>query len=139
DFRTQHLVVERIQKLLSRRSAGECGAVMFGAAKAAKVQQSLFRSREGNTHAIEQVYDRRRHFAHRFGRWLVREKVATVNRVVKVLPCRITLTFGVHRAVDSALRANRMRTLYRDDGKQIDRVPDFSDLHRRRQTRKSAA
>ena len=88
---------------------------MFCAAEATEVEQSFVRAREGNAHAIEQVDDRRRHFAHGFGGRLIGEKVAAVNRVVEVFPGGIAFAFCVDRAVDSALRANRMRTLYRND------------------------
>src|SRR5262249_3058665 len=86
DFVTTNLFVERVEKLLTGRSSGERGAVMFRAAKTTKVEQSFIRAREGNAHAIEQIDDRRRHLAHRFCGWLVREKVAAVNRVVEMFP-----------------------------------------------------
>src|SRR5215470_5752110 len=82
-FVTTNLLVERVEKLLARRSSRECGAMMFSAAETAEVEQSFTRAREGNTHAIEQVDDRGRHLAHRFCGWLVREKVAAVNRIVE--------------------------------------------------------
>src|SRR5215217_564278 len=86
NFVTTNLFVQGVEQLLAGRSSGERSAVMFSAAKTAEVEQSFRRAREGNTHAIEQVNDRRRHLAHRFRRWLVREKVAAVDSVVKVFP-----------------------------------------------------
>ena len=97
------------------------------------------RAREGNAHAIEKIDDRRRHFAHGFGRRLVREKVAAVNRVVEMFPGRIAFAFGVDRAVDAALSANRMRALHRNDRKKIDRVTRLGNPHCRRQTGEAAA
>src|SRR5215217_4857088 len=85
-FVTSNLFVERVKQLLSGRGSGERGAVMFGAAKTAEVEQSFTRAREGHTHAIEKIDDRWRHLAHRFRGWLVCEKVAAVNGVVKVFP-----------------------------------------------------
>ena len=41
DFVTAHLLVERVKKLLAGRGAGESRAVMFRAAEAAEVEQSL--------------------------------------------------------------------------------------------------
>src|ERR1700730_4771917 len=138
-FMPPHLFVERIQQLLSRRSARECGTMMLCSAETTKVEQAFLCPRKGNTHAIEQVDDRRRHLAHRFRRRLAREKIDAVNRVVKMFPGRIALTLGVDRAVDAALSANGMRTLYGDDRKQIYRVTSFGDLHRRGQTCESTA
>src|ERR1700752_623010 len=103
-FISSDLFVERVEKLLARRGAGKGGAVMFSAAKATKVEQAFRRSREGNTHAVEQVNDRRRHFAHRFGRRLICEKVAAVNSVVEMFPGGIAFAFSVDCSVDAALR-----------------------------------
>src|ERR1043166_5862831 len=106
NFVTSHLLVERVEELLARRSSGERGAVMFGAAETTKVEQAFVRTREGNAHAIEQVDDRRRHLTHRLRRRLVGEKVAAVNSVVEMFPGRIAFAFGVYGAVDAALRAH---------------------------------
>src|ERR1051325_2311909 len=101
DFGPPDLFVERVQELLTRRSSGECSAVMLSAAEASKVEQTLGRTRKGNTHAVEQVNDRRRHFAHLFDGRLIGEKVTAVNSVVKMFPRRIALAFSVDRAVDA--------------------------------------
>src|ERR1043166_7062439 len=103
---------------------------MFSAAETAKIEQPFARTRERHAHAIEQVDDRGRHLAHCF-RWrLIGEKVAAVDRVVKVQPGGIVFAFGVNGAVDAALCANRVRTLHGNDRKQIDSVTTLSDLHR---------
>ena len=138
-FVTPHLFIERVQELLARRSAGKCGAMMFGAAEAARVQESFLRARKGNSHAIEEVDNCGGHFAHRFRGWLIREKVPAVNGVVKMFPRRIAFALGVDRAVDAALRANRVRALHRHDGKEIDVMTGFGNLHPSRQSGKAAA
>src|SRR6185369_3653681 len=128
-FVTTDLFVECVEKLLTGRSSSECGAVMFSAAEAAKVEQSFRGAREGNTHAIEEIDDRRRHFAHRFRGWLVRQKVAAVNSVIEMFPRRIAFAFSVDGSIDSALRADRMRALHGHDGKQIDSMAGLRDFH----------
>src|SRR5215831_14358592 len=86
DFVAPHLFIERVEQLLSGGSAGEGGTVMFGAPEPAEIEHALRRAREGDTHAIEEVDDRRRHFAHGLSGRLISEKVATVNSVVEVFP-----------------------------------------------------
>src|ERR1051325_9567961 len=44
NFVTANLLVECVEKLLTRRSSGECSAVMFGAAETAEVEQSFTRA-----------------------------------------------------------------------------------------------
>src|SRR6185295_13329138 len=112
---------------------------MFSTAETTEVEESFRSAREGDTHAIEQVNDRRRHLAHRFRGWLVREKVAAVNSVVEMFPRRIAFAFGVDGAVDATLRADRMRALYRHDGKQIDSMAALRDFHGGREARQPAS
>src|ERR1700687_5227178 len=119
---TPHLFVQRIQKLLSGRGAGERRAMVLGAAKTAKVEQPFRSAREGNSHAIEKINDRRRHLAHRFGGWLIRKKVAAINRVIEMFPGGIAFAFGVNGAIDAALRTNRMRALDGYDREEVDGV-----------------
>src|SRR6185436_2813988 len=126
-------------KLLSRGSTSKRSAVMFSAAKTTKVEQAFRRTRKGNTHAIEQIDDRRRHFAHCFGRRLIREKVAAVNGVVEMFPGGIAFAFGVDRAVDAALRANRMRPFHWDDGEKIHLMSALGDTHRGRKACQTSA
>src|SRR5262249_32196130 len=57
DFVSANLFVESVEKLLARRRTGKGSAVMFSATKTTKVEQAFRRSREGNTHAVEQVND----------------------------------------------------------------------------------
>src|SRR5271157_4396168 len=67
------------------------------------------------------------------------EKVAAVNRVVKMNHRRVALAFRIDRAVDSALRAHRMRSLDRYDREQVDLLALLRELHRRGQTSQPAA
>jgi hypothetical protein len=53
-----HLLVERVEKLLARRSAREGRAVVERAAEAPEVEQAFGRAREGDAHAVEEVDDR---------------------------------------------------------------------------------
>src|SRR5690348_17690602 len=94
--------------------------MMLGAAEAAEIQQSLGRAIEHHTHAVEQVDDSRRGFTHPLYRGLIGQEVAAIDSVVEVDVGRVALTLGVNRAVDSALRADRVRTLDRNDREQIE-------------------
>ncbi len=68
---------------------------MFRTSEAPEIEQALTRSREGNTHAVEEVDDRRGHLAHGSRGWLVRKEVAPIYGVVKVLPRRVAFAFGI--------------------------------------------
>jgi hypothetical protein len=121
------LLVERVEKLLAGGCAGEGGAVVERAAEAAEVEQALGGAIEGHAHAVEQVDDGRRGFAHGFDGGLVGEEVAAVDGVVEVLVGGVALALEVFGGVDAALGANRVRALDGDDGKQID-VPPASAI-----------
>src|SRR4051812_42277663 len=86
-FPFAYLFVKSVEKLLARRCSREGGAMVQGAAKASKIQQTFFRAREWNAHPIKEVDDLRRHVAHSFYRRLVCEKIAAIDGVVQVL-CR---------------------------------------------------
>ena len=107
-FIPAYLLVQRVEKLLACRGAGKCGAMVERAAKAAKIEQSFRRPVESDAHAIEQIDDRRRSFAHGFHWRLIGKEVAAIDRVVKVLPRRVAFTFEVLGGVDAALGANGM-------------------------------
>ena len=139
DFPFADLLIERVQKLLSGRGSGKRRPMMQRSAKAAKIEQAFVCSRKRHAHSIEEINDLRRHVAHPLDRRLVGQKVAAINRVVKMLPRRVAFAFCIDRAVDAALCADRVRTLYRHDRDQIDLVPGFGDLHRRGQTGEPAA
>src|SRR5437764_5494300 len=101
DLKTSHLLIERVEKLLACRSSCERRAVMLRSSEATEIEQAFFRAREGNAHAVEKVNDRGSHLAHGFRRWLIRQKVSAIDRVVKVFPRRIAFAFRVDRAVDA--------------------------------------
>src|SRR5208282_429412 len=77
---------------------------------------------------VEQVDNAGSSLAHRLDRRLVGEEVATVDGVVEVDPGGIAFALQVLGGVDAALRADRVRALYRDDGEQVDLAAHFSDL-----------
>ena len=125
---TPHLLVERVEQLLACRGSGKCGAVIEGSAKAAEIEQTFRRAIEGHAHAVEQIDDGRRCFAHGLDRRLVGEEVAAVDGVVKVLRGGVAFALQVLGRVDAALRAHRVRALDRHDGKQVHRSARLGDL-----------
>jgi hypothetical protein len=67
---------------------------------------------------------------------LVLKEVTTIDRIVKVLPFRITeLPSLIVATVDTTLRTNAVGTLYWSQADQIDGHAQFSQLHRGRQAR----
>ena len=127
-FVAPHLLVERVEKLLAGGGAGEGSAVVQRSAEAAEIEQTFGRAVKWHAHAIEQIDDAGRGLAHRLDRRLVGEKIAAVDGVVKVLPGGIAFALQVLGGVDSALRADGMRALDRDDGEEIDLAAHFGDL-----------
>ena len=127
-FVATNLLVERVQKLLASGRSGKGGAVVESAAEASEVEQSFRSAIERHAHAIEQVDDSGRGFAHGFHRRLIGEKVAAVDGVVEVLPGGIAFALQILCGVDATLRAHRVRALHRHDRKQIDLAAHFSDL-----------
>ena len=123
-----HLLVERVEQLLAGGGAGKGGAVVQRAAEAAEVEQTFGGAIEGHTHAVEQIDDAGRGLAHGFDGRLVGEEVAAIDGVVKVLRGGVAFALEILGGVDAALRANRVRALDGDDGKQIDRAAGFGDL-----------
>ena len=123
-----HLLVERVEKLLARCRAREGRPVVERAAKAAKIQKAFGRAIEGDAHAVEQIDDAGGGLAHRFDRRLVGEKVAAIDRVVKVLPGGIAFALEVLRGVDAALRAHRVRAFHRDNREEVDFAAHLGDL-----------
>src|SRR6266446_4836508 len=127
-FVTADLLVESIEKLLAGGCSGERGAIIERASKAAKIEQTFGRAIEWNAHAVEKIDNAGSSVAHGFDRRLVGEEVASVDRVVEMLPGGIAFAFQVLGGVDASLRANRVRTLYGDDGKQINLAAHLGDL-----------
>src|SRR5437764_15277354 len=87
-----HLFVQRIEKLLTRRSASECSAVMKRSAEATEIQQTFRSAREGNAHSVEEINNRGSHLAHDFHWRLDRQKISAVNLVYIMLTVLIVLT-----------------------------------------------
>src|SRR5690242_177447 len=115
-FMAAHLLIERVQQLLPRGGAGKSGAVVKRASEPPIIEQAFRRAVEHHAHAVEQIDDSRRGFAHALDQRLIREEIAAVNRVVKVLPGGVAFAFLILRRVNAALRANGMRALYGHDG-----------------------
>jgi len=138
-FVAPHLLIERVQQLLARGGAGECGAVVKRAAKAAKIQQPFRGTVERNAHAVEQVDDAGRGLAHGFHRGLVGQEVAAVHGVVEVLPGGVAFTLQVLGGIDAALRAHRVRPLDRDDREEVNVTSHLGDLDGGCQSRQPAA
>src|SRR5713101_4444290 len=133
------LLVERVEKLLAGRRSGEGGAVVKRASKAAEVQQTFGRAIEGNAHAVEQIDDSGSGVTHGLDRRLVGEEVATINRVVEVLPGGIAFALQVLGGVDASLGADRVRALYGDDGEQVNLTAHLGDLDDGGEARQAAA
>ena len=118
-FVAAHLLVERVEQLLAGGGAGECGAVIERAAEAAEVEQAFGSAIEGHAHAVEQVDDAGRGFAHRLDGRLVGEEVAAVDGVVEVLRGGVAFALEVLGGVDAALRADGVGALDGDDREQV--------------------
>ena len=87
------------------------------AAEAAEIEQAFGGPIEGHAHAVEQIDNRGSGLAHPLHRSLVREEIAAVDRVVKVLCGGIAFAFQILCSIDSALRAHGVRTLDRHNRK----------------------
>ncbi len=112
---------------------------MFGTAEAAEIEQSFGGAVEHHTHAIEEINDRWRGLAHPFNGRLIAEEVAPVDGVVEMNPGRVALAFRIDGAVDSTLRADRMRALYRNDGEKIDVLAGLGEFDSSGEPRETTA
>ena len=139
DFPTANLLVERIEELLTRRRAGETGALVLLTAEVAKVEVAFRRAREGNAHAVEHLDELRRRLDHALDRDLVSEEVAAVDRIIEVLVNAVMLALRVHAGIDAALRTQRVGALHGAVGKQVDFAAELTDLDGRHETRETAA
>ena len=128
DFVAADLLVERVEKLLAGGGAGEGGAVIEGAAEAAEVEQAFGSAVERDAHAIEEVDDGGRGFAHGLDGRLVGEEVAAVDGVVEVLVGGVAFALEVFGGVDAALGADRMGALDGNDGEEVDVAAGFRDF-----------
>ena len=128
DFVAADLLVERVEELLAGGGSGEGGAVIECATEAAEIEQAFGGAVEGNAHAIEQVDDAGRSFAHRFDGCLVGEEVAAIDGVVEVLVGGVAFALEVLGGVDAALCADGVRALDGDDGEEVDVAAGLGDL-----------
>ncbi len=136
---TANLLVERIKKLLPGGSPGERRAVIQRAAKTPVIEQSFRRAIERNSHAVEQIDDPGRRFAHALDQRLIREKVTAVNGVVKVLLSRVAFALLVLRGVNAALRAHGMRTFHWNDREKLHRHTRLGHTNRGHQPGETSA
>ena len=136
---TANLFVQRVQKLLPCGSPGERRAVIQRAAKAPVIEQSFRRAIERNAHAVEQIDDSGRRFAHALDQRLIREKVAAVDGVVKVLLSRIAFALLILRRVNAALRAHGMRTFHWNDREKLHRHAGLGHTNRSHQPGETSA
>ena len=139
DFVAADLLVERVEELLAGGCAGEGSAVIERATEAAEVEKAFGGAVEGHAHAIEQVDDGGRGFAHGLDGRLVGEEVAAVDGVVKVLRGGVAFAFEIFGGVDAALGADRVRALDGDDGEQIDRAAGLGDFDNCRESGETSA
>ena len=108
------------------------------AAEPAEVEEPFVGAIEGNPHAVEQVDDLRGGVAHPLHRRLLGEEVAALERVLDVDVGVVAFPFGVHGAVDSALRANGMTSLHRHDREHVDVFACLGELDDRHEPRQAA-
>ena len=127
-FVAADLLVERVEKLLAGGGAGERSAVVERAAETAEIEQAFGRAVEGYAHAVEQVDDAGRGFAHGFDGRLVGEEVAAVDGVVEVLAGGVAFALEILGGVNATLRAYGMGALDRDDGEEVDVAACFRDF-----------
>ena len=139
DLPTTHLLIQCVEELLAGRRASKHGALVLLSAEVAQIQHALSRTRKRNAHAVKHLDQLRCCLNHALNGELVSEEVAAVDRIVKVLVDTVMLALGVHAGVHAALCAERMRTLHRAIGKEVDRTAALTDLHRREKTRQTAA
>src|SRR5215813_4368293 len=102
-FVPPNLFVQCVQELLAGGGSGECRAMVERAAKPAKIEQAFGRAIEGHSHAVQQINNAGRGFAHGFHRRLIGEEIAAVDGVVKMLPGSIAFALKIFGSVDSTL------------------------------------
>ncbi len=123
-----NLLVERVEKLLTGGGSGKGGAVIERASEAAEVEKAFGSAVEGNAHAVEEIDDAGSSLAHGLDGRLVGEEIATVDGVVEMLVGRIAFALEVLGGVDAALGADGVRTLDRDDRKEVDLAAHLGNL-----------
>jgi len=133
-FVAADLFVEGVEKLLAGGGAGKGGAVIKGTAETAIVQEAFGRAIKHDAHAIEEIDDARGVVAHTLDEGLIGEEIAAVDGVVEMLGRGVAFALLVFRGVDAALRANRMRALYGNDGEEVDGDARFGDANGRHES-----
>src|SRR6185295_18288293 len=108
-FAAAGLFIEGIKQLLSSRRTGKEGALKERPAEQPQIALTLSRAIEWHAHAVEQIDNLGRPLRHLQQRRLVRKKIATQRRLIKMHPLAISLLAGDFIAgVDAALRADRV-------------------------------
>ena len=119
--------------------AGECGPVVERPAETAEIEEPFRSTIERHAHAVKQIDNPGRGFAHGFDRRLVGQEVSAVNGVVEVLPGGVALALEILGGIDAALGADRVRALYRNDGKQVHIAAHLGNLDDSRESGQPAA
>jgi hypothetical protein len=122
------LLIEGVEELLAGGGSGEGGAMEEGSTETAEVEETFRSAVKGDAHAVEEIDDGGPLLAHLLDGSLVGEEVAAVDGVVEVLQDVVALALQVLGRVDAALGADRVRTLDRDDGEEVDGSAGFGDL-----------
>ena len=107
-FVAPYLLIEGVEQLLAGGGPGKRGAMIKGAAETAVIEQTFGRAVEHHTHAVEQIDDAGRGFAHAPHERLIGKKIAAENRVVEMFSDGVAFAFLIFRGVDAALGANGM-------------------------------
>src|SRR5699024_5599532 len=127
-----------IQQLLPCRCTCICRTMVLCPTESSKVKQTFWCTVKHYSHTIQQVYNPRCCFTHRFNRWLVREKVPTVNGIIKMDPRRIPFTLCIYCSIDSTLGAHCVRAFNRNNRKQINIYTSFCSFNCCHQSSKTA-
>ena len=134
-----HLLVEGVEQLLPGGRPGEGRAVEERPPEAAEIQVALGGAVEGHAHAVEHEDDPWRRVRHALARRLVGEEVAALHGLVEVRVRRVAFALHVHRRVDAALSADRVRALHRDQRDQVHRDARLAELDHGHQAAEAAA
>lgn len=128
-FKSSHLLIEGVQKLLSGGGAGVCGSVLERSAESSEREESFGGAVEGDAHSVEEVDDGGGSFGHSHDRGLVVKEVSAGDGVFKVEVGRVAFSAEIDGAVDSALRTDAVAPLDGDKGEELYLVPGFCELH----------
>ncbi len=90
-----HLIVEGVQQLLAGGGAGKGGSLVKRAAEAALVAKALRRPVERHAQSVHEINDLRAPIGHFLHGRLMLQEVATVDRIVEMLPFVVALAWRV--------------------------------------------